>query len=150
MGNSALPTRGSPLTVQPIYYTTNSASSSSPFYCNKLYIPIHSTVLGFGDNQFNVQRRRSTIVQQSFGRQPTHTDHTPIYISRTAKHLPSLLPVHVTKTLHDDDIIITQQHMQLGLTSFSVLHAPLNQLTRRLSLYLNEGSYRYFNSCACV
>jgi hypothetical protein len=86
MGNSALPTRGSPLTDQPILLHNQLCFRFSLFYCNKLYVPIHSTVLSFGDNQFNVQRRRSTIVQQSFGRQPTRTDRYA-YIYREQRNI---------------------------------------------------------------
>jgi hypothetical protein len=92
MGNSALPTRGSPLTGQT-YLPRNQHCFCFRFslFTVQLYIPIQSTVLGFDDRQFNIQCRRSIIAQQSFGRQLTHTDgyasRPPIYIYREQRNI---------------------------------------------------------------
>jgi hypothetical protein len=75
MGNSALPTRGSPLTGQPIYHATNTVSASS--FHSLLQLIVHT-------NTINGARLRRQTIQHS----------TPSFSSHSAdnRHTPTDMP----------------------------------------------------------
>jgi hypothetical protein len=137
-GERRPPDQGPPLTDRPIYYTQSTLLLVFTLYCK---LTEHTnTINSAWLRRQTIQHPTPSFNSHSADDRLTPTD-TPIYIPRTAKHLPSLSPMHATKLstimtsfviiCHNNSCVAPQntthiKHLQLGSSSFD-LHAPINQ-----------------------